>query len=928
MPASGFIQAILRAYASVLFIPSAATGLLMLAATFFEPSAGVCGVVAVTTALAIARRLGYQKEWIDTGFFGVNSLLCGLGVGHGHVLTPGLLLVSGLVGVIGALLTAVLSGMSERLTGLPVLALPFVVTMSLLWPALHGYSSGPAAMAGRMVPDLPVALPAFAQFALRTCGSILLIPSTTVGCVVALALVLHSRIAAVFGLIGVALALCLGTYLGPHADPSWVQAAGYNALLTSMAVGAIFFVPSSLSLFWALISACTAVGLTFAMEPTAARIGCPVLAWPFVSSSFAILGALGLRDPRRGPEKPLSAGSPEKNLRLQHVLGCRFNLPCPARMNVPVRGTWSITQGFEGQFTHQGRFRHALDFEILDANGFPFSGAGVMASEYYAFGERVYAPLAGTVVFAYGEHEDNRPGEQNLLYPYGNVVIIQHGFEIYSVLAHLQRGSVGVIAGQRVAAGEAIARVGASGRSPRPHLHLQVQASPTLGVPTIPFELTHYAVSRATVAKYVSAGIPSIGDRVSGCAPLTIREIGPLRVGAEFCLRDVQNHTRRIRSELSPTGERYLLDVETEERLYFGALDGVPTFATLKGSPRSALAAIALALPRVPPFGGAVRSRESIPAEWLLPNWLLPVHDLLRIAGLGVSVLATCSVNRDETELTSESRYEIHWLWFVFRTVIASLRIEGAEVTYLEVCRRGRVALQMSRASLPPQTPVPFVRRIPRLRLETVVATLAIPLAASIAATSLLLSTAPVTAKARVQPLEDSYQFERSGDLPKAIIAAAKTAAANPKQYFPLLRLAYLEQSAKRFALAAEHYAAASELAPRTVEPKLGQLLSLIADSQYEAALQVADQVLAIDPQNYLARSRKAWALYHLGRYASAVDEYSAVIELYPGDVDMRLGRAYSLSGSKRVVEAAMEFRAVLERVPNDARAKAALGMP
>jgi urea transporter/Flp pilus assembly protein TadD len=923
-----FVQAILRAYSCILFIPSAATGLLLFLATCFEPATGLCGLVAVIAGTSIASRLGYRRELLDAGFFGVNSLLCGLAVGHGHPLAPGLLLVCALVGTLGALLTAVLSGLFERHVGIPVLALPFVLSISLLWPALHGTLSSAGASVGYSVPDLPLALPAFAQFTLSSCGLILLIPSSTVGLVVVFALLLYSRVALVFGLVGIALALTLGKLIAPHGDPAWLQVAGYNAFLSCVAVGAIFFVPSLASLFWAALSACTAIGLTFAIEPTAARIGWPVLAWPFVLSCLATLRSLALRDPRCGPAVPLLAASPEKNMRFQRVLGCRFNLPSPVRVTVPVRGTWSITQGFDGQFTHQGCFRHALDFESLDAEGFPFRGEGTNTSDYYGFGERVHAPLAGTVVFAYGEHEDNRPGEQDLLYPYGNVVIIQHGIEIYSVLGHLQRGSVEVVAGQYVVAGEAIAKVGASGRSPRPHLHLQLQASPTLGAPTIPFELTHFAVSRAGVAEYVPAGIPKLGERLSGAAPWATPELGPLRVGAEFALRDAHNCTRRIRSELSATGERYLLDVESDERLYFGALDGVPTFGTLKASPRSPLAAIALAMPRVPPFGGVVRGRESVPVEWLLPRWLLPIHDLLRIAGLGGSAFGTCTVARDDTGLTSETRYELRWLWLVYPSVTAALRIEGTEVTSLEVSRRGKAILQMSRAPLRASLSVSVFRRISGFRMEAVMATLAIPLAALIAGTALFFSTTPVTAKAVPQPLADSFRFEKAGDLSKAIDAVAQVATDNPKQYFPLLRLAYLEYLAKRYTRAAEHYARASELAQGSVEPMLGQLLSLIADAQYEAALPVANQLLALDSQNYLARSRKAWALYRLGRYASAVDEYSSVVELYPGDVEMRLGRAYALSGAKRFVEAAMEFREVLKRVPTEAHAKAALGMP
>ena len=63
---------------------------------------------------------------------------------------------------------------------------------------------------------------------------------------------------------------------------------------------------------------------------------------------------------------------------------------------------------------------------------------------------------------------------------YGDCVIIDHGNSEYSVLAHMQQGSVRVKAGERVAAGQVIGKLGNSGDSFGPHLHYQLQAGPQL----------------------------------------------------------------------------------------------------------------------------------------------------------------------------------------------------------------------------------------------------------------------------------------------------------------------------------------------------------------------------------------------------------------------------------------------------------------
>lgn len=60
----------------------------------------------------------------------------------------------------------------------------------------------------------------------------------------------------------------------------------------------------------------------------------------------------------------------------------------------------------------------------------------------------------------------------------GNYVTIQHAPDEYSCLAHLVPGSVAVSPGERVARGQPIGRVGHSGNSSEPHLHLQFQDHP------------------------------------------------------------------------------------------------------------------------------------------------------------------------------------------------------------------------------------------------------------------------------------------------------------------------------------------------------------------------------------------------------------------------------------------------------------------
>lgn len=85
----------------------------------------------------------------------------------------------------------------------------------------------------------------------------------------------------------------------------------------------------------------------------------------------------------------------------------------------------------------------------------PHSGTDIAA----AAGTAVVAPAAGIVVLA-------SPPEYSLE---GNLVIVNHGFGLYSSFLHL--GRVDVAAGDRLGQGTVIGSVGATGRTTGPHLH-------------------------------------------------------------------------------------------------------------------------------------------------------------------------------------------------------------------------------------------------------------------------------------------------------------------------------------------------------------------------------------------------------------------------------------------------------------------------
>lgn len=93
------------------------------------------------------------------------------------------------------------------------------------------------------------------------------------------------------------------------------------------------------------------------------------------------------------------------------------------------------------------------------------------SDEHHIFGETVYSPCSGTVVATEDGVEDHAPLEADMKQPLGNYVVIERE-DIRVYLVHLMKGSLLVQEGDTVREGEPIGKVGNSGFSTEPHLHL------------------------------------------------------------------------------------------------------------------------------------------------------------------------------------------------------------------------------------------------------------------------------------------------------------------------------------------------------------------------------------------------------------------------------------------------------------------------
>jgi hypothetical protein len=179
-----------------------------------------------------------------------------------------------------------------------------------------------------------------------------------------------------------------------------------------------------------------------------------------------------------------------------------------ARVSLPFRGSWWV---FWGGPTERQNYhvvapdqRHAYDLVVWRGGG-THRGAGTRNDDYWAWGRPLLAPADGVVVAARDGVEDNRPQVQveNRTAPAGNHVVLALGNGEYALLAHMQRGSVRVRAGQRVSRGDVIGLCGNSGNSSEPHLHFHVQNRPALfgAARGLPVAFSDYTADGRRVAR-------------------------------------------------------------------------------------------------------------------------------------------------------------------------------------------------------------------------------------------------------------------------------------------------------------------------------------------------------------------------------------------------------------------------------------------
>lgn len=95
---------------------------------------------------------------------------------------------------------------------------------------------------------------------------------------------------------------------------------------------------------------------------------------------------------------------------------------------------------------------------------------------YGIYDQAIYAPINGIVIAAFDDEEDIEPNTEDFISMAGNHVYIKiDETQTYLLFAHLKQGSVEVKVGDSIQVGDYIGRVGNSGTTSEPHLHIHHQ---------------------------------------------------------------------------------------------------------------------------------------------------------------------------------------------------------------------------------------------------------------------------------------------------------------------------------------------------------------------------------------------------------------------------------------------------------------------
>jgi len=153
-----------------------------------------------------------------------------------------------------------------------------------------------------------------------------------------------------------------------------------------------------------------------------------------------------------------------------------------AEYRLPFGGRWFVMSGGDtiNVNHHMAERSQWFGVDFMKTGG-PHNrsvakNGGKRLEDFYSWGQPVLAPTSGVVRKAHDGEKDHPIGERDRRNAFGNFVVIEAGPKEFVYLAHFQKGSIAVKAGDKVKAGQILGKCGNSGNTDGPHIHMHVQS--------------------------------------------------------------------------------------------------------------------------------------------------------------------------------------------------------------------------------------------------------------------------------------------------------------------------------------------------------------------------------------------------------------------------------------------------------------------
>ncbi len=648
-----FIRSILNSYAQVFFSDHRLFAVILIVVSFFDIYAGISGLLSVIISNAVAYLIGFNRTFIKRGYYGFNSLLVGLGLGIYYQPSVEFYLLL----FFTSLLTLLLSVMLEGVIGkyyLPYLSVPFLLGIWLVLLASRQFATLDISERGIYMFNemyalgglnivrvydwfVRLALPGSLEVYFRSLGAIFFQYHLFAGMFIALGLILYSRIAFVLSLAGYYLAYFFLHVFGGDFSTLNYSYIGFNFILTSIAIGGYFIIPSRYSYLWVALLTPLTIIVIISAGTLFSIFQLSIYSLPFNIIVLLFLYILKFRE--RYQESPqvvvVQHFSPEKNLYSHLNYSTRFNPFMPVNISLPVYGEWKVTQGHRGEHTHQHAWQHAWDFEIEDEEGHKNQRSGKNPEDYYAYGKPVIAPADGWVEQIQDGIEDNVIGEIDTVHNWGNTIVLRHTDALYTKISHLKKESFKVKEGEQVKKGTILAQCGNSGRSPVPHVHFQVQTEPYIGAPTLDYPLSNVVHDEGNRTWLVTWDIPEKGNLVSNIERHKVLENAFHFVPGQTLLLNVSESESSPRQEMlivkvDALNNQYIQCERTGAKAYFKDEGSVFYFTGYQGSKRSVLYYFFLAhFKVVKGFYKNMTIEDTLPVDLYHNPFILFLQDLI-----------------------------------------------------------------------------------------------------------------------------------------------------------------------------------------------------------------------------------------------------------------------------------------------------------